>query len=1143
MIRLHYSNRMEALLARLAEEIGRERAAEGCWRPVWVAVPNRQTERIIREHLAAHARIAANLDFTFLDGMLQRFLPEGARLVDRVAVQAILLRRFRTREGLDSPLLQPVVRYLDSPDPERRLPQLAFKLAGLFEEYLMSRPEWFALWDVGRDLDGAKELERCERALWQLVRADLLASGGRWLLPGDLAASLRHDGAGLPQRLHLFGMAHLAPVYQKVLDAIGHIVPQTLVYSLNPCREYWDDVKDGRAQRQLARRQAAMRSSGEGNEDDPYALQVLQDAEQPLLRRWGRPGREKIHLLNELADWDFEGAFEDPGQATLLAALQRDVLLRQPPQRVDPAFLGDGSVVVHVCPNPRREAEVIAEQIWSLVREDKGQTTSPPLRFSDIAVLVPKGDLEVAVANLAGAFGGDPPIPFTPLQRSAGALHELAEAFGLLLDLAASPMSRADVLGFVGHPAVGRHFEDLDPDSWAAWCEETGIVRGVDRQDLGPTYFPEDALSWDQGLRRMALGAFMGGTGEAYRIGTQTYTPREVGVGAWIETGTFIHRARALLGELRRLSGEQRTFASWGRRFAGLLDAWIGGEERRDVASLARLRSALLRLAVLDPTGLAAVEHSFRTAAELARQEIDRILERATGSRLHGVAVADPEALRGIPFRVVFVAGLGEGAFPGRQAADAMDLRSRKRLPGDVPAHERDRYLFLEALLSARDRLFLSYTERDPATGETLQPSPLIAELLEVIASMSGGADLAPLQRTHRLLRWDAERFSSHPDLLPAAPAVYLEAAAASWRQLGRAELPPPEDPALGAAFPALVRPADPRTPKRIGLHILRAFLESPLQGSARGALGLEDEEEDPGGVSEEPAATGAILRVPLLREAFWSSRSARRGLEEAYLDLRASLERDGKAPLGHLAEAERTLDLEVLRVWAEQVPAQVGVTFLRLGGSARVAKGVTYQVLPPLRLELPGEGGSNFEVELTGALEPQGELGEGPGSILLVDGSLPTRGARLAKRVIRAWLDQLVLACLGMSEGGKASPHRAYLVAGKEVPEAPAFPGLDAVGPEEARSRLRAILQDLLRNRHPHLLPLEAVINTKEIQSGEQFAFWVEHQLDDPSRAGLSDRYGPVPHPLTYPAASWAQLESRRSLLSPVLTALGGGA
>src|SRR5688500_18154112 len=89
--------------------------------------------------------------------------------------------------------------------------------------------------------------------------------------------------------------------------------------------------------------------------------------------------------------------------------------------------------------------------------------------------------------------------------------------------------------------------------------------------------------------------------------------------------------------------------------------------------------------------------------------------------------------MRAIPFRAIFVLGLGERRFPATDRRDSMDLRTAARELGDVTDAERDRYTFLETLLCARDRLVLSYVARDEQTGDPLAPSSVIQELLDVI--------------------------------------------------------------------------------------------------------------------------------------------------------------------------------------------------------------------------------------------------------------------------------------------------------------------------------------------------------------------------------------------------------------------------
>ena len=308
MIRLHYSNRMEALLSALSAAVRQERAVDGGWRTIRMVVPNLATARRIELHLVQDLGLAANLKLEFLDGFLRGFLPEGQNLIDRPAIEGILLRRFQSGEGLEEPALAPIQRYLGTPAEPRRIAQLAYRLGGLLEEYLYSRPEWAAAWEAGRAVLQDAGLEPCERALWRLVRAELQGTGQDWITPREAVGKLQVPADLGP--VHLVGMTHLAFGYALLLDRVGKLAPGCLEFlALNPCQEFWDDLPHAKdADRTVARMalrlglEALSDPGGAPEDEDPYGLQRNLPEEADLLRRWGRPGREKLRLLNELSD-------------------------------------------------------------------------------------------------------------------------------------------------------------------------------------------------------------------------------------------------------------------------------------------------------------------------------------------------------------------------------------------------------------------------------------------------------------------------------------------------------------------------------------------------------------------------------------------------------------------------------------------------------------------------------------------------------------------------------------------------------------------------------------------------------------------------------------------------------------------------
>ena len=78
--------------------------------------------------------------------------------------------------------------------------------------------------------------------------------------------------------------------------------------------------------------------------------------------------------------------------------------------------------------------------------------------------------------------------------------------------------------------------------------------------------------------------------------------------------------------------------------------------------------------------------------------------------------------MRAIPHRVIVLMGLDADAFPRQRQRPAFHLMERQRRLGDPSPRDQDRYVLLEALLSARDHLLISWSCREERTGEALQP-------------------------------------------------------------------------------------------------------------------------------------------------------------------------------------------------------------------------------------------------------------------------------------------------------------------------------------------------------------------------------------------------------------------------------------
>lgn len=89
--------------------------------------------------------------------------------------------------------------------------------------------------------------------------------------------------------------------------------------------------------------------------------------------------------------------------------------------------------------------------------------------------------------------------------------------------------------------------------------------------------------------------------------------------------------------------------------------------------------------------------------------------------------------MRSIPFKVVCLLGMNDGIYPRALPPLGFDLMSAQPKRGDRSRRDDDRYLFLEALMSAQSRLYISYIGRSIQDNSERFPSVLLQELVDYI--------------------------------------------------------------------------------------------------------------------------------------------------------------------------------------------------------------------------------------------------------------------------------------------------------------------------------------------------------------------------------------------------------------------------
>ena len=867
-LKIYYSDRIEELAAHLKDRLREERQSGDPFTFSQVVVPNTNIAKWLQIRVFAKEQaLCAGIKFPFIEQRLTELmsanLPEGtpfSLLPDNAYANAIMAALLKA-DHPEFARFAPFRAYVSGGDGARPLElttqnaarmawQLATTLANLMDQYEVRRPEIVERWIAGGDSwRGENEVEAGEaalaRALWGPRGA--FPDGGDRLSLRQLYDSVKDaPPKGPAERIYFFGQSTLSLLQVRILVWLAQ-THEIVFYHNNVCLEYWGDIET------KAERIRKLGTAQAEKEDI--------DIENPLLRQWGVAGRETMRLLVELEEEndgriDFEWTcVADTGRVrapTLLGTVQESICHRTGKAEKMPQ---DASLQIVGVPGIRREVEMVYNAIIGSVWKPNGSGERPwdECEFSDIAVLVP--DMATYRPVIEAVFDARDDVPYGLVDTTASEDSKFLAGFLALADLARKGLTRETLFAVLDNPCVqaALKFSADDVADWRNVTEEIGAFDGFE------THEGESLFNWDWGLSRLRLARVA--SDERQEVDDEI--PLVAGGGD--SALRFSEIVELLYRRVKEGIKGPAIASDWARAFKGLMGDFLAVPEESALEGTVR-KQILLTLDGLDMVSgelsgefvIAAVEHF-----------VGGISCRKGGYLTHGVTIAGLQPMRPVPFKQVFVLGLGEGGFPGRTGVcSVLDVRGTGWHLGDVTLPKMNRYLFLETLMSVRDRLVITYPNRDIEKDAELFPSGLVRELEDFAGTIVETGAFKEL-KNYPLLERGERNMSNAPNPVgdvvwsPTDPqAGILPTYSRIARMIaGRRDVPASrQDVDAQECLPSA------ETARReVSAHELAEFLKSPFNAVMRYRFGIaiegyRDTELDidsPLGIAEGPVEWG----------------------------------------------------------------------------------------------------------------------------------------------------------------------------------------------------------------------------------------------------------------------------------------------
>ena len=732
MLKIHSSNRVETLAARLGGLL-REPLADPMAADV-IMVQSHGLERWLSLELATTLGVSANIEFPFPVPFLTKVMvantpgwnQEHSALLDRETLQWILMEILP--DVAQQPGGEPLANFLDpeATSPDVRLYQLANRLSELLDRYQLYRPQILQRWLNGRVL----EEETWQALIWQsLIRRT--GPYHRLALQRAFLQSLSQKKPGdtlpkLPPRICLFGLSSLAPFFVDTLNALSPYTDLHLFF-LNPCQEYWGDI--------LSRKQRARISSRKKSTPrDPLdqmelGLAAEPDFENELLAYFGKLGRDFFDQLVDVETADHEEDFVYSEKNSALSALQTDILTLQEGQADIHAETESSaqSFQVHSCHSRMREVEVLNDVLLDLFEKHSDLTPR------DVIVMAPL--IDDYTSKIHAVFGrpssDERYLPYDIADRTPRLSHTLSGALLRLLSLPETRWEASEILGILECVPIMERFSITETglDTLRHWIAATGTRWARDAQSKAAFDLPETyANTWQFGLDRLLLGYAMPSNEQDAFEGVLPFDHVEGGdVDVFSQFLNLWDQLQATAEQLSGLHPASR-WAQLGRQMVRQFfvdDPDYAHEIQFLYQLFDGLEASVRRAGFEDDLSLAVVRNYVEGRLEESRTSGGFFTGRITFCNLL--------PMRSIPFRVVVLLGMNSKEFPRQDRQETFDLMSKNPVRGDRTRKQDDRYMFLEAMLAARDHFVMLYTGQSLKDNSEMSPSVFVNQLRDYL--------------------------------------------------------------------------------------------------------------------------------------------------------------------------------------------------------------------------------------------------------------------------------------------------------------------------------------------------------------------------------------------------------------------------
>ncbi len=607
---------------------------------------------------------------------------------------------------------------------------LARIIADSFDDYSLYRPEILERWKTNNKRSKNYIKDDWQQFLFRMLLEKTnedpfclnVKKAIEKLRKGDV------DKDKLPRQIYIYGISSLAPIQIELLQALSAII-DIKIFLLTPCPTLWKRSKT---------RREVLGDNWFNPPDESWLISAPR-----LEALLGRTGSEFQLLLEGSGEYQFGERDEDnlfyaPAtiaknlnrKPNLLEQIQEQLIIEDNNISISRDF-EDDSLLFYACPGFERQVQIVRDQIlqW-LAKNEK-------LELKDILIITPQlkkfSPYVKSIFSDKSTTGIELPIKIIDNNNN---IPGIIQFIINLLELSENKFDAGVLDNMLSNQALQSQsgITQIDAINISQLLQQTGFRWGLDSSEKTE----EETHTFLWSLDRWLLGLVYP---KDENIILHNIAPYHKGItiNELLKYWPILDKIYKSIKEVRQLHNCNEwvvLIKSIMERF--FKDGGIWEEEKNSLlyyleefrAQSESYKGKLSGAIILDI---------------LKEKTLSKINHHSFGSGQ--ITLSTFESIKSIPYKVIVLLGVDSSIFPRNDNRPYFNLLEQKRVLGDPRKHDIDRFTILEALMSARENLLITWNCRDERTGEELPAASPILQWIDQIKSELGTNNISSLLR------------------------------------------------------------------------------------------------------------------------------------------------------------------------------------------------------------------------------------------------------------------------------------------------------------------------------------------------------------------------------------------------------------